>query len=252
MKYLLVLTCLFFAFLLSSCLTIEEKITFNKDGSGTYSTTIDMSKFLSDPFMKGAMMEEMKKNGQETPMRLDSVIDIYGQMAPYNPQWTAEDHRLMKTVSSRMLLDFEKEEGGVYLNYPFKDAAELTYLNTLMASANKGEDGSEDSNLSSPGNILGSAKNKFTFSKKRWTRDYSIPEMENILGEGEEAEMAKMMFEEASFVFLMEFPKKIKKVKGFSGHTITDNNTVRIEIPFLKVLEDTEAMDAYLDGKVKY
>lgn len=185
-------------------------------------------------------------------MRLDSVIDIYGQMAPYNPQWTTEDHRLMKTIASRMLLDFEKEEGGIYLNYPFQDAAELTRINTLMANANKGEEGSEENSLSSPGNILGSAKNQFTFSKKRWTRDYSIPEMDNILGEGEEAEMAKMMFEEARFVFLMEFPKKVKKVKGFSGHTITNNNTVRIEIPFLKVLEETEAMDAYLDGEVKY
>lgn len=250
MKYCFILIILS-AFLLSGCLTIEEKIIFKQDGSGTYSTTVDLSEFLSNPFMKDALMDEMQKNGGETAMRIDSTIDIYGQMAPFNPQWSAEDHSLMKKITSKMLIDFESGEGGIYLNYPFKDDKELTRINMLMATANKGEEKDGDG-FSNPGDLLGSASNHFTFAKKRWTRDYSIPAMTNILGEDDEAEMAKMMFAEASFVFLMEFPKKIKKVKGFSGHTISNNNTVRIEIPFLEVLEKTEAMDVYLDGSVKY
>lgn len=252
MRYHFIFLFVLSAFLLSGCLTIEEKIVFKQDGSGTYATTIDMSEFLSNPFMKNALMEEIKKADGEAPMRIDSVIDVYEQMAQYNPQWTAEEHSLMKKISSKMLIDFESGEGGIYLSYPFKDDEELTRINMLMATANKGEEEQGNDAFSSPGGLLGAASNHFTFAKKRWTRDYSIPAMDNILGEGEDVEMAKMMFEEASFVFLMEFPKKIKQVKGFSGHTISNNNTVRVEIPFLEVLERTEAMDDYLDGSVKY
>lgn len=250
MKYIIVLISLLSACLLSGCLIIEEKIIFNKDGSGLYANTIDLSELLSNPMMKGLMMEEMQKNGNTASMRTDSVIDIYGQMAPLNPQWSADDHRLMKKISARMLMDFISGEGGFYLNYAFEDDQELSRINELMASSKKGEE--EDGSLPNLGSFMGAASNQFSFDKKRWTRNYSSPKIGNVLGEGEEADMAKMMFEEAKFVFTMEFPGKIKKVNGFSTHSITGDRTLRLEIPFLEMLENTKVMDDYLDGSVKY
>ncbi len=249
MRYLVLFSACLLAFLLSACLTIEEKITFKKDGSGTYSTTVDMSEMLSNPFFGAAMQEEMEKAGQVVATRLDSTIDVYGQLAAANPQWTAADHQLMKGLRSTMVMDFEAGEGGIYLSYDFQNALELNRIMQLMSEAQKGE---ESNGLATAGDLLGAASNTFTFSKKKWLRDYSIPSIENPLGEGEEAEMAKMMFSEAKMVFLMEFPSKIKKVKGFETHTIEGNNTVRVEIPFLDALDNTELLNTYLDGEVKY
>ncbi|MEL6356144.1 MAG: hypothetical protein AAFQ37_04340, partial [Bacteroidota bacterium] len=65
-------------------------------------------------------------------------------------------------------------------------------------------------------------------------------------------DMMKMMFSDAKVVYLMEFPGKVKKVKGFTGHEIVDNNTVRLEFDFLDFLEDASPIDAALDGNVKY
>ncbi|MCB0568646.1 MAG: hypothetical protein KDC66_02735, partial [Phaeodactylibacter sp.] len=47
---------------LTSCIETLEEIYLNKDGSGKYSLTLDMSELFANPMMK-AMLDEAAKEG---------------------------------------------------------------------------------------------------------------------------------------------------------------------------------------------
>lgn len=244
------------ALVLSSCLTIEEHLTLERDGSGTYVTTIDLSEMLSSPFLKMALEEQMSEGGEEVPTRVDSIIDIYGELAPLNPQWTTEEKALLQRVESRMVMDLENNEGEVFIKYPFGNMDELQLMMDLMAEANQPEEGDDDANPFSGlgGGMMSGAQNTFSWKKGNFGRETVIPdEISEELGVDEDTKgMMEMMFADAKVVYIMEFPGKVKKVSGFPGHTQEGNNILRQEFSFLDLINDPATIDAGLDGQVKY
>lgn len=238
---------------LSSCLTIEEVLKLNSDGSGTLETTIDMGELLGNPMMKMAMEEEMQKEGKgEMPGRIDSIIDPLAELLPLNPQWTAEEVALLKTMESRMLMDFDKGEGGIYVTIPFNKLNELMRIQKLMAEANEpeGDAGNPFGGMAKGSNVI----NKFVWKKGKLERNTAISEgaMGGMDMDSEEMSMAKMMFADAKMVFKTVFPGKIKKVKGYPGHSIEDGNVLVQEFGMLDLFDNPEKIDEGLDGQVKY
>lgn len=245
------------AFVLTSCLTIEEKLTLRKDGSGVYSTSVDLGEMLSNPFIKMAMEEEVTKEGKEMEsMQMDSTIDLFAELAPHNPQWSEADKELVRAIDTRIRMDLEKGEGAFVTSYPFSTLDQLETAMDLIANSNQPEkeegDGGPDSPFSSNG-TLSNAINDFTWKKGRFSRESKPGEqMRDLMGDDENMEMAKMMFTDAKVVYLMEFPGKIKKVTGFEGHTIVDGNTLKLSFPLLDFMDSPDAIDAAMDGQVKY
>lgn len=263
MRLLTFLLVVVAAVVLTSCLTIEEKITLNKDGSGTYQTFVDMGEMLSNPLLSGAMQEEMAKNGGDaSAMRMDSTIDLYTELSAKNPQWTNEERNLIRKVNSRMSMDFEKMEGGVYVNYDFSSMEELMQIQDLMSSSNADTDNEDEAAEGNPlaGMMGGSGPvsgmtSKFSWKKGLFTRTATIPaEFMKGMGLDESDEtmgMVKMMMADAKISYVVEFPGAVKKVKGFTGHSI-DGNRMTQEFGFLELLEKPAIVDEALDGSVKF
>ena len=60
---------------LTSCIDMLEELYLNKDGSGTYNITFDMSGLFSDPMMKG-MLEEMIPSDAKTGILIFPNLDV--------------------------------------------------------------------------------------------------------------------------------------------------------------------------------
>lgn len=239
--------------LFSSCLTIEEVLKLNADGSGVLTSSIDMGELLSNPMMKMAMEEEMEKNGEDMPERIDSNLNIIEELLPLNPQWTKEDIALLNKVESKMIMDFTEGEGGVFVTMPFENLDQLMRMQKLMADANEPEGGDEDNPFSGLSNGSGSTISTYVWKQGRLSRNTSMTlGLVEELGNSEEMDMMKMMFGDAKLIFKMEFPGDIKKVKGYPGHDIVNGNTLVQEFDFLDLFDNEDKIDEGLDGMVKY
>jgi hypothetical protein len=248
------------AVVLTSCLTIEEKISLNKDGSGTFQTFIDMGGVLSNPMLAEGVKKGMEETGGMGTMQVDSIMDIYTDLAAQNPQWTDVEHKLMQRVESRINVDFEKAEGGVYINFDFADLAELRQMQMLM-SASKDEATDAPNGMAGimGGGPLTGIENEFKWKKGLFERTATsagnIMDALNLGDEDAAEEMMngmKMMMGDAKVVYIMEFPGKVKKVTGFPGHSIENDNQLVQEFSFLDVLDDPSLIDEGLDGSVKF
>lgn len=238
-------------FLLTACLTIEEKLSLNNNGSGELVTTIDFGEMLANPMVKMAMEEEMKKSGETMPEGgIDSVINLVGEMKPYNPQWTEADLAMLEKVDARMKMDFEGGEGGMTVSIPFGSIAELVAIQKLMGEAKQAE---SDSNPFSSLGTGSMAVNEYEWKKGSFNRMSTVAEgiFEEMGMDEENLAMVEMMFGEAELVYIMEMPGKIKKVKGFPGHKIEGNQLTQ-RYGFLDVIKQPELIDEGLDGRIKY
>ena len=63
----------------TSCFDILEEVHLQKNGSGKYLLTMDMSGIMSDPFMKEAIGEAMKSEGSKAGIDfMDRFLAIIG------------------------------------------------------------------------------------------------------------------------------------------------------------------------------
>lgn len=262
MRLLTYLFILVSAIILTSCLTIEEKITLNKDGSGTFRTFVDMGEMLSNPMMAQGIKKAMDEDGGTKSMQVDSIIDLYTDLAAQNPQWTDADRSIMRRVESRMQMDMEKGEGGVYVNFAFANLDELKKMQTLMSASKENAKDTQNGEAAAAGLMgggpLSGVENEFKWKKGSFSRMVTssgdITDMLNMGGENTGTEMMdamKMMMGDAQVIYIVEFPGKVKKVKGFPGHSVEKNQLIQT-FDFLEVLEDPSLIDEGLDGSVKF
>ena len=267
MRLLTYLFILVSAIILTSCLTIEEKIILNKDGSGSFLISMDMSELLADPMMGGMILKSMEKDNAISPatMKMDSVIDLYSDLVDLNPQWTAADRTLLQRLDSRLKMDLEEKKGGYFMRFDFAELGEITQLQNLMSSANSGKekgDKSTDAVLSSmmgSDGLLAEVINKFSFKKRSFSRTAtSTDEALDGLGlgempvDGQDDEMLKSMLGGFTIAYVMEFPGNIKKVNGFPNHTIENGNQIVQRFSFLELFEEEFVVGDLLTGSVKF
>ena len=244
------------SFLATSCLTIEERVKLNADGSGVQTLTMDMSSMLDNPMMKMGLEQELAKGGEM--MRKDSTFNIIDEMAPLNPQWSDADRELVGRMEGRITMDLEEGIGMVTTTFPFQNVGEMTRFSELMKSANKAED--EESPVAgnpfsgmNEGSIMNSI---YAIKGTKLTRTTPVPDnFENpfLSEEMEEGVMDMMMemFGDATIVYVMEFPGAVKKVKGFPGHMV-DGNELILAFDFTEMMEDPTIMAKALSGEVKF
>lgn len=242
--------------ILSSCLTIEERISLNADGSGVQTNTIDMSTLLDNPMIKMGMAEELKKQGNDAAMmqRIDSSFNIIDELLPVNPQWTAAERDLVSRVNGNMLMDLEGGEGVITTTFTFNNAKEIGQLATLLANSNKpeGKESNPFSGMSGQDFLISTMSMKGKKFSRTTTKspDFSNPLAEQGMDE-DTMEMMKGMFGDAVFGYRIDFPGKVKKVKGFPGHEIEDNSLIML-FDFMEMLEDPDIVAKAMTGEVKF
>ena len=113
------------SFFLTGCLEVTQELTVAKDGSGTFSSTTDMSQMVSMAMqMAGDKLGDQKIN-MDTTIQFKSVLDSIKDISPENKQLLKDGlvHVTMKMDDSKYLINS---------SIPFKKIGDVEKINQAM------------------------------------------------------------------------------------------------------------------------
>lgn len=235
------------SFGLTGCFDIVEEFHLNKNGSGKYNVTMDMSSLMSDGMMKGMLKEQLKGEmgedegeTEDLPMEKDTVI--YLKDSPGFDNATAEEQKLIEKIVMHMTMSESKEKMLINISFPFDKVSDIEAITQAMQKIGGGEQ--LGGIMPGGSGLMPGGESKFLLKKGMLTRT-PAPKMEK--GEDEDGlEMMKMFLGTASFKTIYHLPGKVKKVSipnaEVEGSTVTVTNTL------LDLLEGK----AKIDGDIKF
>ncbi|MBK8473414.1 MAG: hypothetical protein IPL33_15425 [Sphingobacteriales bacterium] len=196
--------------ILSSCFTINDHIVFNRDGSGSVKTTVDMSSMMQ---MLGMFLPDSLKEDMQLDNILNSDLSQYKKIAGISNAKIASDKEYSYTVS-----------------YNFSN---IKALNQAVALNEK------DSNI--PAGFGEMMKTQYSFKKGKISRNTSI-DPSHLETEGINIAESKEMFQfmnSPTYNVTYQLPKNVKKIdlKNEKSTAVKDKNTVSISYNLLDFLE---------------
>lgn len=235
------------ALLSTGCFDVFEKIQLNANGSGVYSLKLDLSKLISDEFMKQMMKESLAENPEGSAlaenMELDTLMPF--SSLPDSVRAIGGKPELWNRVEMRMRLSEKSSEFYTELNFKFKNTDEIAFMYENLASIM--EAGGEEMPMGmNPATILPGGTG-FELDKKVLTRLPSKGSAEELASDDEQAAMLKMMLGEATFTSTYDLPGMVFKVTLPGAKT--EKNKVTASYPLLSVMEGKEKMEGTIRFK---
>lgn len=208
--FLLLFTVFFLG--LTSCLTIYEKYTINRDGSGTFEYIIDLSELYS-------MMETFASEEDMNQVKNSDFGESFRQVIPE-----------LKDVQGISKI----EETGNPANYVYGikfDFGDVIALNKAMALL-------LDDNSESEIEYVNIEKKKFV----RYHKTSNEFSKEALLGEEgvTDESMMKGVLEGMKYKIIVNLPRKVKSVQTRALNEKGEDGFVEIEANFNSMLEDNE------------
>lgn len=249
MNKISLIASLLFVLFFSSCLDTEEKIVINKNNSGIYTLTLDMSKMLQ-------LMDQMgqeNKDDSQIQEKKDSTV-YFKSFVDTSTALTAKEKEMFTNGSLRMKVDEAEKELIVVLNFPFKHIGDLPELKSSYLSVidklgisnklkNSGDSGSvEDmpADIAKDKNILNPARDAFVFAAAPGKLSNSLVNKDlfnNKIQNDSSMQMLQqmsMMMGDMNYKTIIVLPKKVKKYKGNQTILSDDKKT----LTFLTTLSD--------------
>jgi hypothetical protein len=113
--------------LITGCLENTQEITINADGSGTLSSTSDMSAIMGlAKQMGGAEMESLPDEKMDTTISMKEGADSI-------PGLTEVERELVRTGTLKVNMDLAGEKFMTNMLFPFKNPGEIATLNKLSS-----------------------------------------------------------------------------------------------------------------------
>lgn len=227
-------------FCLTGCLDMVEEMTLNRDGSGNYSLTFDMSSILEDPMMKG-MMEQMMQEQEGIDMGEDGLEQdtvIYFKDSPELAELYEENPEFWDNVKMHTIMSESKKKMKVSMQFDFKSIDDINYFYQNLQKMG-------EKNQVSGGFLPLSNKGLFSMKRKQLVRAPVEVDTTNK-SNNEEMEMAKMFFATGTYQTIYHLPGKVKK--STIPDATMDGKTVSIRHSLLDVMDGK----AKLDGMIKF
>jgi hypothetical protein len=234
--------------LFAACYEINEDITINENGSGTYSTKIDMSA-LMQMMQSMASEEEIEKSGLnrsiDTLIRLKTIMDTAKDVTP-------ELRRLYQDGTMKMKVDLKENIFNADVNFPFKSLADLQML--MSGSGTGGladifkqvfakKDSTQSANMEDQGG-LDQMNNVFdvTISKNKIERKLNRQRFDSLMNKPEIAQAKQMVGGgfEVLYTTTLKLPRPVKKSDNDIIKLSDDKKTVTIKYDLLKMFETPE------------
>lgn len=238
MNRITLLLALISTLLFSSCFDIVEEIFLNKNGNHKYSLTFDMNELISDPFLKDAVLESLRK---EPGMKVDNQ----GRLAVDSTNYLRDDlkfkqSKISQTVREsaklRMVINEEKEEMMFRIDFDFEDVSEIAeFFESVKQDDDMGKALGEPNLFVFGGN--------YKMGKKNLER---LPTPKNELGKQDGMDMIKMMMSEATYTTNYYLPGKVKK-SNFKNSKF-ESNIVTVIHSLVDVMENK----VDLTGEIKF
>jgi len=232
----------------SSCINVIEELFLNKDGSGTYHLTIDMSDLISNPMFK-SMMEQQDDStstssgglfGNEVDM-MNADTSINFLAAAEKEGRTIDNPDFWKNVNINIKSDQEAGDMFTTIALDFKSLDDITYFYENLATVVPGDEGSD---MFGPGGIA-PRQLAFKLQNRTLSRTSSFTAPEQDMDD-ETEQMMKMFFAGATYKSIYHLPGKVKNA-DFAGADV-DKKIVTVEVPLTEVMEGK----AEIDGKITF
>jgi hypothetical protein len=245
MKKLTFLVLIVAAFSLQSCLNIVEKLSLNRNGSGTYAITYDMSAMMSG-MMREMMLESLQED-EDSPfanakvdgkIELDTLLDL--KDAPMTADIEGDMPPIMRKAKMRLQMSETQSLFTTTMTFDFDDIKEVKEFQKAMVELGEsGESGGLGGMTPMPG--------LFSINGGTLVRSNSD---DNALADSmddENAEMMKMMMSGATYKTIYEFPRKVKSF-DIDGAEKVDKKTLTATYSLLEVMDGKVDMS----GKIKF
>lgn len=253
---------------LASCGEINEEMWLNKDGSGKVEYQFDVGESLPMIMMMvqaGAQQQlsEME-NGEATQDKMNEIMEklssekvdttiSFFDFVSDSIKGLTENPEQFKKMNLNIDLDSDANVALVKLAIDFNDFQEIDQM--LKKFGNAFASGSPE--LSNMG--LGGMTDGFSFDDSNYFTKKEFKQrrmssggggMEEMMGEGEGAQMIEMMFGNTQYSKTIHFPHKIKSVSGADAKI--DGNTIRIERDFMEMMKEDQSKELQVVFKKKF
>lgn len=112
--------------LLAGCFESIQEVTIQEDGSGSYTSTIDMSTLIS----MAKQMGGGKDLAEKADKPIDSTISM-SNMADSMENLSPEERAIVKTGTLHLNMNMDQEKFVTSLNFPFSSVNSIGTLNSL-------------------------------------------------------------------------------------------------------------------------
>ncbi|MFK7903630.1 MAG: hypothetical protein AB8B69_00820 [Chitinophagales bacterium] len=210
MKRLFFLLTIVCSFAMTSCFNIIEEVAVNRNGSGTYKTTVDMSQMMG--MIAAFMPDSVKQMTGEVERGMTSSLDE------------------LKTVKGISNISTNSDGDYIYsVSYTFEN---VKALNEAISTSK--EDDKFFGAMGSTYEIKG---------KKLYRKTYMDPDEDSELFGDTELDMEQLkgfmgMLNTPTYKVIYHLPKKVKKLKveGTEAKYEKDANRVEIEYDLFKMI----------------
>ncbi|MCO5241375.1 MAG: hypothetical protein M9904_15100 [Chitinophagaceae bacterium] len=256
MKITTAFITLLLVLLFSSCLDTEEKIVINKNNSGVYSLTLDLSKIL-------VIMEQMGQQDKEEgkiPQKKDSTV-YFKPLVDTSSILSPREKELFSPGSLRIQVDEQADKLIATLVFPFKHIDDLPVLkDSYLAIIDKmgiseklkqNEDSEVNdlgaSSLSSQKNILTPSKEAYRFAASAGDISNTLINkglFDNLVQKDSSLQMLQQMsvlMGDMNYKTVIQVPRKIKSYTGNQAALSADKKTVSFSTTLSDVLNRPEA-----------
>lgn len=232
-------------FSLQSCLNVVEKLSLNRNGTGVYSITYDMSSMMSG-MMREMILESLQEEGEDNPfanakvdgkIELDTLIDM--KDAPMSADFEGELPAIMRKVKMEMKMSETQSLFTTTMVLSFDKVSEINDFYNAMSEM--GDEGGAGLTGMLPMNGLFKLSGKTLIRKKMSVGDAAAMDDENL-------EMMKMMMTDATYKTIYEFPKKVKGFTVADAEKV-DKKTITATYSLLDIMEGKVDMSGKINFK---
>ncbi|MFK7949434.1 MAG: hypothetical protein AB8G11_17715 [Saprospiraceae bacterium] len=238
MKKILTMVVVTISILATSCISIIEELTLNKDGSGTYAYTIDMTALMESGALGQA--RQMSDEMPEDALEIDTIMGAYSMLKEQGSLDDMDKPEFWKKVKLVSKISESKKVGEISFILDFDEMSEVDYFTKNLSKLLESD---ETAGMLSSMGLTGSmTSNPFSYKKGWFSRTVSRKKQENngdMAGmlEEEGGEMVKMMLSGAEYITIYNLPGKVKSVSNDEANISKDGKTVTIKAGLLDQME---------------
>lgn len=248
MKKVSILLLVASTLLLQGCFNVIEEIRLNRNGSGTYQITYDMSELLANPMLKEMLKQSSEEEEGEGAndlssffsgdnMEKDTLIALKD-----SPMTQGKDiPEVLNTATMALRISESKELFETVMKFEFKDVSDIDDFFKAMSELSEDDDGGMGMGGMMPTSGLYETQRRQIIRKPM-----NVDAMVDGMGGAEMMDMMKMMLAGATYKTVYYLPKRVKKTDIEGAKVVGKQVTVTRD--YLDIIEGK----SNLAGMIKY
>jgi hypothetical protein len=234
MKKVFFLLAVSFTLLLAGCFETTQEITINKNGSGTFSNTTDLSNLL-------ALLKQMGEDKTEKIKDMDTTVSLAG-ISDSIPGLTQAQKEIINQATMKLLFNMDDEKFLIKLDLPFKQINDIQTLREVLPKISEAALKKLPGTNKAPVDLGNDDKSQLKsfddffdvkFTKKLISKTLNKEKYE----EGKNGEYMKSLQQMSGMGgspiklnYVIHLPKRAKKVEGKAAKLSADKKTVTLSL----------------------